>query len=283
MSKSVYVAKVPSKINLSLEIVGRAGNLHTLKMLVCPYDGFFDIVRFYPNGTAEANGKTSYEPYCTVEAEGAGEYYRKEANFDRDRFLKFFEPKVREIALKLGVSGRLVVEKGVPLGAGLGGSTASIVGALKTMCRYAEDLGKSTALDDGFLLKLGSDVPCMTYGGACIVSGAGEAVKPVELPEDIGGFQVAIAEGGSDTKACYAKYDELAKDADTSQDLSGSGCTVPTEICNERINLYKNDLTMPACVLNKNIQNLISTLKTKYDCVFLSGSGSAVVYKNNKL
>ena len=275
MSKKSYKAEVFAKINLSLEIVGKVGDLHTLKMLVCPYKGFSDVVEFIPE---------ECEGICGIEANGSFE------GFDGARFHDFFLPKAQAIAKRLGVGGRLIVKKGVPLGAGLGGSTASIVAALKAMCEYAGDLGKSTALDNGFLLKLGSDVPCMLYGESCIVEGVGEIITPVEIPFDLSDLRVEIAKGGSDTKACYALYDKLKAengDIDTSVYKDGEACggarTEEVEIDGECINVYKNDLTLPASMLNENIKNLICDLKNTYETVFLSGSGSAVVFKTHKL
>lgn len=281
--KRVYKAEVFSKINLSLEITGKAGNLHTLKMLVCPYKEYKDIVTFYPSDVNEAD---IYIEVAETYSDKSSSQSNKvaEVRFDKVRFTDFFAPKVNAIAKKLGVSGKLEIIKGVPLGAGLGGSTASIVGALKAMSEYAQDIQKSAALDDGFLISLGSDVPCMLYGKPCVVSGVGEIVKPVRLPFDTECFKVEIASGGSDTRACYRKYDELvAEGADTSRDLNGINCASEIIIDGERFELYRNDLTMPACLLNENIQKLINALRKKSDCVFLSGSGSAVVYKNHKL
>lgn len=279
MSKKSYKAEVFAKINLSLEIVGKEGELHALKMLVCPYKGFSDGVEFIPNS---CEGISGTEVHALFDG------------FDEARFCEFFLPKAQAIAKRLGVGGRLIIKKGVPLGAGLGGSTASIVGALKTMVEYAEEIGKSNALDSGFLLKLGSDVPCMLYGGSCIVEGVGEIVKPVEIPFDLSGLQVKIADGGSDTKACYALYDKLKAengDIDTSIcacENSGEladtvGCCEDLKLRGERINLYKNDLTLPAALLNANIKNLICDLKRTYKIVFLSGSGSAVIFRTCKL
>lgn len=281
--KRVYKAEVFSKINLSLEITGKADNLHTLKMLVCPYEDYKDIVTFYPSDVNEADIYIEVaEAYSDKSSSQSNEV--AEVRFDKVRFADFFVPKVNAIAKKLGVSGKLEIIKGVPLGAGLGGSTASIVGALKAMSDYAQDIHKSAALDDGFLISLGSDVPCMLYGKPCVVSGVGEIVKPVRLPFDTECFKVEIASGGSDTRACYRKYDELvAKGADTSRDLNGIDCASEIIIDGECFELYKNDLTLPACLLNENIQRLINALRKKSDRVFLSGSGSAVVYKNHKL
>ena len=274
MNKKSYKAEVFAKINLSLEIVGKAGDLHTLKMLVCPYKGFSDIVEFVPE---EREGINGIEACASFEG------------FDRARFCDFFLPKAQAIAKRLGIGGRLIVKKGVPLGAGLGGSTASIVGALNAMCEYAGDISKSTALDSGFLLKLGSDVPCMLYGESCIVEGVGDIVKPVEIPIDLSDLRVEIAKGGSDTKTCYALYDRLKAEngeIDTSACKDGEArvndCAEGVEIGGECINVYKNDLTLPASMLNENIKNLICDLKKTYKTVFLSGSGSAVVFKTNK-
>ena len=251
--KTVYKSEIPAKINLSLEITGRADNLHTLKMLVCPYRGYSDIVEFYPN-----IDKTD------IEIEIAEAYI----GFDKARFLDFYTSKIKAIGQKLGIGGRLVVKKGVPLGAGLGGSSASIAGALSAICDCARELGKYTPLDTSFLL------------------GVGEIVLPVDLPFETDNFNVEIAEGGSDTAACYALYDRLKETrADTSactDNADGANCYEHLNICGEEIALFKNDLTLPACRLNKNIQTLIIALKEKHNCVFISGSGSAVVFKADK-
>lgn len=280
MSKKSYKAEVFAKINLSLEIVGKDHDLHALKMLVCPYGGFSDVVEFIPDEN---------EVISDIEA------YASFRGFDEARFCDFFLPKAQAIANRLGVGGKLIINKGVPLGAGLGGSSASVVAALKAMCECARGLGKSIALDDGFLLKLGSDVPCMLYGKCCIVEGVGEIVRPVEIPLDlISDLSVEIAEGGSDTKACYALYDKLkANDENINTSVcfgehsieraEAVGGYESFKIGGERINVYKNDLTLPAAILNENIKNLICDLRKTYKTVFLSGSGSAVVFKTNKM
>lgn len=274
--QAVYKSSIPAKINLSLAITGRAENLHTLKMLVCPYPKFVDTVEFLMGEGTEISD-------ISVTAEFDG--------FDRERFIDFFLPKAQRIADKFGVGGRFVINKGVPLGAGLGGSSASIAATLVAIKSCAEELGKDTALDDRFLLGLGSDVPCMLFSKPCIVQGVGEIIKPVDIPVDIiSDIGIEIASGGSDTVACYALYDQLrAKDAgvDTSQcygdeaDIANN--TVCLDINSESIEIFKNDLTMSATMLNANIANLISKLKKDYKFVSLCGSGSSVLFKNRKL
>ena len=199
------------------------------------------------------------------------------SGFEPNRFMNFYLPKVERIASKLGVSGKLTVRKGIPLGAGLGGSTASVVGALKSMLLYVESIGQSTALDNGFLLSLGSDVPCMFKGGICRVRGVGDVVDALDVKLDLD-IAVRIAEGGSDTAACYALYDKLnlADKLHAEEDLRDYGSMSADELA-ALIAQCRNDLTVPAVTLNPKIGELTNEMKKQYDYVMMSGSGSSVI------
>lgn len=262
----INTVTVPAKINLSLAITGKAGNLHTLEMVVCHKYTYCDEVTFIPtegNGIEDISVRAGFD------------------GLDKMRFLTFFWPKVQFIARKLGLNGQLKVTKGIPLGAGLGGSSASIVAAIKAMRAYNRSIGNFTQLDDGFLLSLGSDVPCMMRGRAGIVRGVGDKLFTFEIPYDTDDMVIKIAEGGSDTKACYALYDELKKqNKDTSKipDVEDDG----EPLTMEGITLFKNDLTLPAVMLNPNIKDTIVELKRDYEHVVMSGSGSAVIAMGKK-
>lgn len=254
---AIYQAEIPAKINLSLAVTGRRDGLHTLDMIVCPCYKFVDVVKFFPTekGGIEMNCKASFPSFCP------------------ERFENFVKSKIQAVADKFGVCGIVEIEKNIPLGAGLGGSTACIVGAIKTMREYARTLGKSVSLDDGFLLSLGSDVPCMLNGGTCRVQGVGEIVTPLENDENLD-FEIAVADGGADSGACYKMYDELAqKDCDK---------PIPTTV-DEALSCLRNDLFDAACILNPNIRLAYDNLKAKgYTHVLMTGSGSAVVAIFNK-
>lgn len=255
--QAIYQAKIPAKINLSLAIVGRRDNLHTLDMIVCSCDKFVDVVTFTPcdTGNLQINCSASFD------------------SFEPERFAKFIDGKIQAVAERLGVCGRVDLQKNIPLGAGLGGSTACIVGAIKAMSECARENGKSTALDDRFLLSLGSDVPCMLHGGTCRVQGVGEIVSPLENDKNLD-FEIVVADGGSDSGACYKMYDELVqKDCDN---------LIPTTV-DEALSCLRNDLFDAACILNPNIRLAYDGLKEKgYTHVLMSGSGSAVVAILNK-
>ena len=289
MQNDVFKVTVPAKVNLRLTITLQnrevfnpikckdfmgtpmqgprditpqsSGGLHTLDMIVCPYYALCDEVEFMPLEGEE----------ISVDIKGAY------SGFEPNRFMNFYLPKVERIASKLGVFGKLTVRKGIPLGAGLGGSTASVVGALKSMLLYLESIGQSTALDNDFLLSLGSDVPCMYKGGLCRVRGVGDVVDALDIKIDLD-IAVRIAEGGSDTAACYALYDRLglADKLQAIEDARDYGNMSADELLG-LIAQCRNDLTVPAVTLNPKIGELIDEMKKEYDYVVMSGSGSSVI------
>lgn len=258
---AIYQAEIPAKINLSLAVTGRRDGLHTLDMIVCPCYKFVDVVKFFPTekGGIEINCKASFP------------------SFFPERFENFVKSKIQAVADKFGVCGIVEIEKNIPLGAGLGGSTACIVGAIKTMREYARTLGKSVSLDDGFLLSLGSDVPCMLNGGTCRVQGVGEIVTPLENDENLD-FEIVVADGGADSGACYKMYDELQKKHGEPQTE-----TIVPQTVKEALTALRNDLFEASCKMNPNIRIAYDNLKAKgFDKVVMTGSGSAVVAILNK-
>lgn len=243
-----FEACVPAKVNLSLAITGRRGDLHTLDMIVCPSRAFEDRVAFLPSDSLGVVVEDAYDA------------------FDPKRFEAMFLPKAATIAQATGVMGTLYISKRIPLGAGLGGSSACTVGAVRAMEKYLLSIGKSMRLDTGFLLSLGSDVPAMMSGVPCRVQGVGEVVIPLE--EEAPEMDIRVAEGGSDSGECYRLYDELP-------------CPLillrtPQSVA-EAVEEERNDLTVAACNLNPNIAALIAQMRKEYAHVVMSGSGSAVV------
>lgn len=247
-----YRAVIPAKINLSLVVTGKRDGLHTLDMIVCPCHAYCDEVTFVPRKNA-----SDVRLFCTAGFAG----------FDEERFKKFAQSKTDAVATRLGVGGDLYVTKNIPLGAGLGGSSAVIVGALKAMSDCARDLGKSVRLDDGFLLSLGSDVPCMSQGGICRVQGVGEKIETLGCDKTLD-FEIVVADGGADSKECYALFDKTCE-------INPSGAPETVE---EAVERCRNDLFAPACALNPNIKEAYDALKKKgCEHVVMTGSGSAVV------
>jgi 4-diphosphocytidyl-2-C-methyl-D-erythritol kinase len=103
---------------------------------------------------------------------------------------------------------RIALEKRIPPGGGLGGGSSDAASALMALNALAE-----TRLGDGELgkigEKLGSDVPFFLSGGAALVTGRGERVRPLEMPA--GQLSVVLINPGfsSGTAAVFTKLDEF--------------------------------------------------------------------------
>lgn len=249
-----YAAKTPAKLNLSLCITGKRENLHTLDMIVSPFPELSDIAVFYPEQSTKIRKIRIVSGYKGL---------RKNA------FKKYIRPHLQAIASKFNIGGDIYFYKNIPLGAGLGGSSACIVSAIKAMQKYCSDIGKSCETDASFLLSLGSDVPCMYRGGICRVQGVGEIVFPLTCTHPLE-FKVTIAKGGSNSAECYKLYDDL------SENNEAKISRIPQSV-EEAVSLNRNDLLEAAQILNPHIKDAIDALKKAgNNKVFMSGSGSAV-------
>lgn len=228
-------AKVGAKVNLSLAVTGKRGGLHTLDMRVC-----------------------SVSLYDTAEIIGGDGARFEWASVPQGFVKEMFEPRLNEIysALKAKFGGdfRFRFRKGIPSGAGLGGSSALAAAMAKLWTR-----GTGKSADDGFLLSLGSDVPYMYRGGEARVTGCGESVE--RRPFVARKVLVAFPEGGVDTAKAYALYDDMAAQG-----------TLP-----EREGEFFNDLCAPAVRLNPDVARVKNMLsECGAERVVMSGSGSAV-------
>lgn len=258
---SHFQARVPAKINLSLAVTGKRGDLHTLDMILCPWDALADVATFSPkNSQRSRNFEEPRLELSDVKAHFDG--------FDPARFEKFFAPKADAIAKYFGVNGYLSLDMGIPLGAGLGGSSAATVATIKAIQKCLASQSLSFGISDEFLLSLGSDAPYMYVGGVCRVQGVGDIVTPLpssKLPK----AELFIPEFGSDSAACYAMYDKLLEQGKISRDS-----VVPTCV-EEAVRALRNDLTLPATTLCPEIGELLEKLSTDGKRAMMSGSGSA--------
>src|ERR1700686_1724462 len=85
----------------------------------------------------------------------------------------------RVAGLKLG---HFVLDKVLPVAAGIGGGSADAAAALRLLAR-----ANSLALDEGRLIEVakmtGADVPVCLTSRACVMTGVGETLMPLALPK----------------------------------------------------------------------------------------------------
>ena len=255
IDQTTFTVSVPAKLNLSLAITGKREGLHTLDMIVCPYYKYEDVVSFCPQEGVE--GVTSVKTDSDLQ------------DFDGERFEHVIKDKLDIIAKRANVGGSIYIRKNIPLGAGMGGSSASVVGALKAVEAYCASIGKNILLDTAFLLSLGSDVPCMYDGEVCRVRGVGEVVDKLNCAK-IPSFESIVVEGGADSGACYKTYDTL--------DKNYSDLPIPQNV-QEALEMNRNDLFEASCIVNPRIKETVERLKNEgIDKVYMTGSGSGLFY-----
>jgi 4-diphosphocytidyl-2-C-methyl-D-erythritol kinase len=75
----------------------------------------------------------------------------------------------------------VVIEKRIPLGAGLGGGSSNAATTLKAMNQLLKmNLNRKELMEAG--AKIGADVPFFLFEGSAIGSGVGERLRKIELP-----------------------------------------------------------------------------------------------------
>ena len=101
---------------------------------------------------------------------------------------------------------RIVIEKHIPVSAGLGGGSADAAAVLRLAATASRERPPQTELAD-LAMSLGADVPSQLDPRTALVSGAGEVVEPLPARE-IRGVLLA-GRGALQTASVYRRADEL--------------------------------------------------------------------------
>lgn len=160
------VFKTPAKINLGLFILGkRPDGYHDLETL-------FQMVSLYDTLELESIDHR-IELVCDhpeVPADDSNLMVRA-ARLLQDAFPE-----------KAGLGCRMVLNKRIPMGAGLGGGSGNAAGVLRGLNRLW-DLGLETAALMKFAAQLGSDVPFFLCAPSALGEGRGERLTALQSPE----------------------------------------------------------------------------------------------------
>lgn len=256
--------KARGKVNLSLNITGERGGMHLLESVITSVD-IADTV--------------------SVSFDKSGEIAVKFENADVPnensavKALRF----LRNYCLDLGA--KIIIEKGIPLAGGLGGSSADaaavIFAALKLMpdCfngKESDVISKSVCV--------GSDVPAMIEGGCVHMRGTGDMVTPIKCAKLH--IVLASAGGGVQSGAAYKKFDEIYPQKSycpSDNDLLISALKVgDIKAISRQLN---NALYIPSSKLCPQIDETMRAIKeTGAIARFMTGSGSccAGLYENEE-
>jgi len=243
----------PAKINIFLKIEGRdkASGMHFLRSLFAPIDicdkleiEESDTFSVVTNGIAE---KIPTEKNIVFKAYSAlRNYVGKE--------LPRFSVKI---------------EKSIPTGAGLGGGSSNAAAFLKFVNEKCNlDLSSTQLIE--IASKIGSDVPFFILGKPAIVSGTGEKIETVELPESGKFFVLVNPEIHVDTKLAYSLFDKTYPTCNTSNQ-------VPENFSWGKEHIF-NDFEEIVFAEFPEIARVKAELEfSGASKVFMSGSGSTLV------
>lgn len=177
-------AAAAAKINLALLVGPRRS------------DGLHEVVTVMQR--VDLCDTVEIEPAATLAVEG----------YLRDTLVRSALAKLASAA-GVDAAWRVKLRKSIPLASGLGGGSADAAAALTLANRTLADPLDSASLAD-LAAEVGSDVPFFLTPGPKLAEGAGESLRPLELPQD---YWVVVAlprfARKSSTAQVYRRFDEL--------------------------------------------------------------------------
>ena len=158
--------KAPAKINLTLRVIGRrTDGYHDLESLVA-FAEFADALTLQPGPTSALDITGSFGPACGASADNL---VLKALNALRERIS----------GLK---AGHFMLEKNIPVAAGLGGGSSDAAAALRLLAR-CNDLELSDLRLAEAARATGADVPACLDPRTRIMRGVGDELSaPLDLP-----------------------------------------------------------------------------------------------------
>lgn len=249
---ATLLEQAPAKINLTLQVLGRrADGYHEIESLVAFAD-FGDKLTL----------RTAIEDGLEI----AGPFGEKSGPIADNLVLKAVAAGRERVAGLKG--GRFLLEKNIPVAAGLGGGSSDAAAALRLIAR-----ANALALDDPRLISAaqatGADVPVCLHPCARIMRGVGEQLsEPIDLP--------SLSALLVNPLLPLATRDVFSKFAVGRR--SGNHADIVPRDFNGLINFleqHDNDLTPAACACAPVVGEVLETLRALpgVRLVRMSGSG----------
>lgn len=248
--------RVYAKLNLSLNVYPKQGTFHPIDSVAISV-GLCDFVSVKPKKTHDITLRG-----CTKIPSEQNTAYRAACAF----------------AERFGTNGcDIVIKKHIPIGAGLGGSSADAAAVVACLC-YLYGVEKNSAEVFALCAELGSDVNFMLHGGLARMRGKGDDLSFCEDYSQLY-FAVTFFAAPLSTAEVYGRFDELGSD----------GVCCNNDILIERLESFKthgigtmfSNGLQPAAesLLPKNVAAEVERYKAfcaeHAFCCQMTGSGSA--------
>ena len=256
-----------AKLNLTLEVGGVENGFHQLDSLCATVDIFDEI---------HAKKRKDNRIVVTMRGLGSEAILPQDNNAQKaaEAFVRTFQTTGADIT----------VFKNIPIGAGLGGSSADAAGVLRAMARlYAiHDEDKLFAL----ACSLGSDTAYMLTGGFARMQERGDKITPLHLPTTLYALLLCPLTPIS-TKACFERYDCLPKTLEWKESATQNCIAALLQNnVNEAGRYLMNDLFTAAMHVNPDVEKTLSEAQSFSPLgATMTGSGSAVfaLFENREL
>lgn len=245
--------KAYAKLNLTLAVTGEKDGYHTLDSVVCTVD-LFDLIKLSKRKDGLVSVRMFGMGLETLAPEENNAYKAAQA------YIKAFDCGGVDIK----------IYKNIPVGAGMGGSSADVAGVLRGMSKlygYGSEAQLKAIADS-----LGSDCGYLLSGGFARLYGRGEIVEKLRSARQLN-FLALVPKGGVSTAECFRAYLPHGEQntADTAVEALKKGDL------QELGGAFSNSLLSPAEKLNADILTAFEELKSFSPCgVGMTGSGSAV-------
>ena len=242
----------PAKLNLNLRITGRRlDGYHELDSCVV-FTAWADRVRV---ARAPRLGLEVVGPFAAALAAQPDNLILRAA-----RHLAAYAGRAPEV--------QVVLDKRIPVAAGLGGGSADAAAALRALNRLWQ-LGLATSELCALALELGADVPMCVLGRPARMRGIGERLEPIALPP----LELILANPGRAvaTAQVFAGLGPIATAPVPPPPPSGGGATLI-----EWLRACGNDLEAPARQLAPEIDQVLAAIGAQAGCQLarMSGSGA---------
>ena len=246
------IEKCYAKVNIFLKIVGTRDSYHELASRFCRVHDLYDLMFFEKTNSrktftiigdfsCDVNSNTVYKIYNIIK--------------DYPGVEEFFKEHV------------VRVEKNIPEFAGLGGGSSNAATFLLMANKYCNlNLSKDEMSKIGE--KVGADVPFFIYEyDSANVTGIGEIVEKYD--EEPLNLEVFTPKVKCDTGKIFTKFREKYYKIPTKVEVNKLLNMKSIDILNSFDYKYLNDLYLPACDVNKDLE------KYSKDGFYFSGSGSS--------
>lgn len=243
-----------AKLNLTLDICGTQNGYHMLDSLVVTV-GLYDKIIV----------KKRKDNLVGITMHGMGS---EEIPFEGNHAVRAAEAFVEKFRT---AGAEITVYKNIPMGAGLGGSSADAAGVLNALAKLygVTDERAIGEIADA----LGSDTKYLLRGGFARLQGRGERIERLgECPEMH--FLLLCPKNGVSTAECYKKYDALQKTYEPRADRCLSAWKSMGMEAGAK--LFGNDLYEAAAAIEPDAEEALRTVKSFSPLgAAMTGSGSA--------